>query len=379
MLGADTGLPVAYGVSPVRPLAQLAARVGLWGAVGIGVVGGLVGILRPPVQQVEAVAEQSHDETAVPAPVAGVAELVVQEWLTVDDDRDDEVFASLFVEPPAAPGASEGDLSVRRVSTVSGQARHEGYWAVTVAADVTETIPLPEGEAGDEGDGLEHVESTWFVEVAIVGDVDGRLAALTTPAIMPTPPEVVTGWYASSEAPRPAEDGPLTTAVEGFLGALLAGGGDPSRYLAPGGEVSAVTPVPFDEVRLVQMSADVLDDGQTRVLAEIDATTRGGTTTRLTYEILLEEWADRWEITEFSGAPTLLVGEAPPEDTGQSADDGDAPTGEVPTGDELEDEDPPLDDATSDTGAEDLPADEEPTDTGEAPADDPGTTTTADG
>jgi hypothetical protein len=342
VLGADTGLPTAYGVSPVRPLAQLAARVGLWGAVGIGVVGGLIGILRPPVQQVEAVAEQPDDGTAVPAPVAGVAELVVQEWLTVDDDRDDAVIESLFVEPPDAPAASQGDLSVVRVSTVSGQARHEGYWAVTVAADVSESVPLPEGEAGDDGDGFERVATTWFVEVAIVGDVDGRLAALTTPAVVPPPPEVVTGWYASSDSPRPAEEGPLATAVEGFLGALLAGGGDPSRYLAPGGELSAVTPVPFEEIRLIQMSADDLGDGQTRVLAEIDATTRGGTTTRLTYEIVLEEWTDRWEIIEFSGAPTLLAGE-PPEDTGRDTDDGDPPAGELPDDGDRDDAEPPAD------------------------------------
>ncbi|MDD9350607.1 conjugal transfer protein, partial [Mumia sp.] len=350
--GGDTVLSTAYGVSPVRPLAQLAARVGLWGAVGIGVVGGLVGILRPPVQQVEAVAEQSDDDTVVPAPVAGVAELVVQEWLTVDDDREDEVIEALFVEPPDALGASQGNLAVGRVTTVSGEARHEGYWAVTVAAEVTESIPLPEGEPGDAGDGLEHVGTTWFVEVAIVGDTDGRLAALTTPAIVPPPPEVVTGWYASTDRPRPAEEGPLTTAVEGFLGALLAGGGDPSRYLAPGGELSAVSPVPFVEVRLVQMSADDLGDGRTRVLAEIDATTRGGTTTRLTYEIVLEEWADRWEITQFSGAPTLLVGEPPPEDA-DDADDEEAPGGGVPGDGET-----PDDQAPADSGA--TPDDEAP-------------------
>lgn len=319
VLGGDAVL-TAYRVSPVRPWSQMAARIGLWSAVGIGVVGGMLGVLRPPVQQVEAVVEQADADTAVPAPVAGMAELVVQEWLTVDADgnRDEDVLDALFVEPIDGAGSSLGDLLVERVTTVSGQARHEGYWAVTVAADVVESVPVPAGEEGE----VEARPSTWFVEVAIVGDAEGALAALTAPAVVPAPPEVTTGWRPSSENPRSADDGPLSTTVQGFLDALLAGDGDPSRYMAPGGEVSAVAPAPFELVELVELSADELSDGRTRVLAEVVATTPGGTTTGLTYEILLEEWADRWEISQFAGAPTLLVGEPPADDTDETGDAG---------------------------------------------------------
>ncbi len=326
LLGVDDGMPTAYRVTPVRPLSQRAARIGLWSAVGIGVVGGVLGVLRPPVQQVEAVVEQSDDDTSVPAPVAGMAELVVQEWLTVDAEQgDDDVLDALFVEPIDGAGSSLGDLVVQRVTTVSGQARHEGYWAVTVAADVVETVPVPAGEVGE----VEERASTWFVEVAIVGDAEGALAALTAPAVVPAPPEATTGWKPSSEKPRSADDGPLSTTVQGFLDALLAGDGDPSRYMAPGGEVSAVTPTPFEAVELVELSADELPDGTTRVLAEVVATTPGGTATGLTYEILLEESADRWEIAQFAGAPTLLVGEPPAE---EPAADGDRPAdGETST------------------------------------------------
>lgn len=320
VLGGDVR-ETAYRVTPVRPLSQRAARIALWGAVGIGAVGGVLGVLRPPVQQVEAVVEQSDDDATVPAPVAGMAELVVQEWLTVDADEgdtDDDLLDRLFVEPIDGAGSSRGDLVVDRVTTVSGQARHDGYWAVTVAADVVETVPVPGGEDGE----VEQRPSTWFVEVAIVGDAGGGLAALTAPAVVPAPPEVTTGWKPSAERPRSADDGPLSTTVQGFLDALLAGGGDPSRYMAPGREVSAVSPSPFELVELVELSADELPDGTTRVLAEVVATTPGGTTTGLTYEIVLEEWADRWEVAQFAGAPTLLVGEPPADDAAGDTDTG---------------------------------------------------------
>lgn len=365
-----THFPRAYAATPVRPVAQLAARAGLWGAVGIGVAGGLVGLLRPPVQQVEAVVQEPDDAAFVPAPVAGMAELVVQEWLTVPFGReDDDTIDELFVDPPDSSGAADGDLTVERVVTVSGEARHEGYWAVTVAADVVETRELPDDGDDDPSNDFETLGGTWFVEVAIVGDVDGRLAALTTPSVLPAPPDVATGWRPSADRPRPADDGPLSTTVEGFLLALLAGDGDPSRYLAPGGEVEAVSPAPFDDVRLVEMSADELDGGRTRVLATVVATTPGGTTTELSYEILLEEWADRWEIVQFSGAPTLLVGEPPADEEADDAG-GDAPAGsdEDGSGDDGTPADRPDHDPVGGNGDGD-PGEDPPA--GDAPADDP--------
>lgn len=308
--GADAELvaldlpPERYGVRPVRPVVQLAARVGLWTAVGFGCLGGVVGLVRPPTQNVQAIVEQSGEGATVPAPVAGTAELIVQEWLTATDG-DAERLAHLFVRPPSLVSAASGDLTVGRVVTVAGEHRDEGYWAVTVAADVAETVEVD--PATGEG---ETAESIWYVELAIVGDVAGGLAALTTPAVVPAPPEAETDWRPSTHRPTTAGDEPLATTVEGFLGALLAGGGDPSRYLAPGLEVTAISPAPFETVELLEMAVDDLGTGELRALATVAATTPGGTSTHLSYEIVLVERSDRWEISRFAGAPTILV--APP-------------------------------------------------------------------
>lgn len=305
-IGSDVG--GHYDVRPVHPVTQLALRVGLWAAVAVGAVGGMFGLLRAPVQHVEAVAEQVDAAGAVPAPVAGTAELVVDAWLTAGS-ADDDALDALFVDPPDTSELRAGGLVVEGLTTVSGEERASGYWAVTVAADVVEAIPVD--DAASPGDSEpETVSSRWYLEVAIVGDVGGGLAALTTPALVPGPAEVATDWRASVDALRPPGDGPLALTVEGFLGALLADGGDASRYMAPGVEIDTLETPPFVAVDLVGMSDDELDDGMTRVLAEVTATTPGGSRTRLTYELMLSEWSDRWEIASFSGAPSVVVGPA---------------------------------------------------------------------
>jgi hypothetical protein len=311
-----------YRMRAPHPLAQLATRVGLWSAVALGALGGVVGLVRPPVHPADAVADGGGvDHGSVPAPVAGTAELVVETWLTAGEE-DEEALAALFLDPPSRDEIHQVALSIEGLATVAGEQRAAGYWAVTVAADVMEEVAV-EGETPEDEPTIEQLRATWYMEVAIVGDVDGRLLALTAPAVVPAPDGAVADWRASVEAPREAGDGLLAETVEGFLGALLADGGDPSRYLAPGGEIEAMTPAPFIAVELVAMTAEDYEDGQTRVLAEIVATTPGGTRTRLTYELMLGEWADRWEITRFSGAPSVVVAPAPDEGAAESGEDED--------------------------------------------------------
>lgn len=312
-----------YAVREIHPVVQLATRIGLWAAVVIGALGGLFGLIRPPVQQVEAAVQQIDDGALVPAPVAGTAELVVEAWLTASEADDAEAVDHLFVDPPTLADINPAGLVVEEATAVSAEQRAAGYWSVTVAVDVVETV-LVEGAEVVEGEAPEtaQVPSTWYVEVGIAGDVGGGLAAIAPPAVVPGPPPVDSDWLASAEDTRPAGDTPLAATVEGFLQALLAGGGDPTRYLAPGGELDAMDPAPFEAVQLMRMSADELEDGQTRVLAEALVTTPGGARMRLTYEIVLGEWADRWEVTSFSGAPTM-VASAPENEAGDEHDNDD--------------------------------------------------------
>lgn len=305
-----------YAVRPVRPLTQLVARVGLWTLVGLGCLGGIVALVRPSGS--DPAAEASMPEETVPAPVVRVAELVVEEWLTATGDDRDRLDA-LFVDPPSLRDAGEG-VAVERVTSLAGRQVAEGYWAVTVAADVVET-PLVGGpvEGGERGESAtattapdeepQPTLSRWYVEVGIVGDVEQGLAALTTPAVMPVPPALPDDTHVLDVAPSDAEPGdPITEVVDGFLRAMLTGDGDPTRYLAPGVSMTPADPPPFVDVRVEQIVSEPLsDDTEIWILAHVVATTPGGVERRFTYDLYAVAAVDRWEIVALSGVPTRTV------------------------------------------------------------------------
>lgn len=320
-----------YVPRPPRPILQLAVRILLWGAVTLGAVGGIVGLLRPPPATPVPVIAPSPSTVDIPAPVASVAEQAVQQWLTASDQEDRERLAALFIEPPALPdGAREGEdgeLTVGRLTTVAGRVMQEGsWWSVDVAAEVTESVPVVEGSddasvapdpaAPTEQAGEATRTSTWYVQVTIVGHVDTGLAALTTPAIMPTGPSVSTGWRATrTELRAPEPDSMTSRTVEGFFDALLAGQGDPSRYLSPGVDVTSAEAPMFADTEVAALAADQAPDGRSRILAQLTGVTPGGARRPLTYELLVVERIDRLEIVQFAGAPTLLDGSADPPDS----------------------------------------------------------------
>jgi hypothetical protein len=288
-------------------LAHLAARVVLWAALGLGCVGGVVGLVRATADPAPAPGPPSSGGGMdIPGPVASTAELVVERWLTATPD-DAARLTDLFVEPPELQGltSSSGDLTVERVRAIAGQMRQENYWSVTVAADVI----APDITAEDPG--AEPAVTTWYLEVGIAGDSNGRMAALAAPAVVPHPPRVSTGWRASvgpTIVPRAGD--PTAAAVEGFLDALLAGSGDPRRYVATGVDVTPLVPAPFSDVVVDKLAIDELPDGAHRVLAQVTATTPGGARLQLAYEVVVVERPDRLEVAGWSGAPAYLAGSA---------------------------------------------------------------------
>lgn len=299
-------LPEHYAVRPVRPVAQLAARVGLWGAVGFGCLGGLIGLIRPTAAADVPAVVAPVEEAGVPSPVSGVAERTVEAWLTATEN-DREALDALFVDGVSVADRGGAALTVADVSTVAGRRLEAGYWTVTVAADVTE--PPAGGAVDPAGGAAEPVTATWYVEVGIVGDVGAGLAALTTPAVMPAPPGVDDGWKRRDDDTwTPRDDDPIVGAVQGFLSALLTGEGDPLRYMATGGSITAADPPPFTEVVVLQMAVTGdRDDTEVRAWTQAEATTGGGSRRVVAYELVLTRSVDRWEITELSGVPLAVV------------------------------------------------------------------------
>lgn len=287
---------------PVRPNAQVAARVGLWALVALGAIGGLVGLLRPTTET----AAPSDDGAAgdvTPPEVAGFGELAVTTWIEAEGDGAEAQLDALFaVNPPS----SAGDAGRRRVNgdaiAIGTREVSDEYWAVTVVAPVDELVQ-----------GAWEPVGNWYVEVGIARTGDG-LVAVSEPAIVPAPGE-------PNDAPEPAgeglgvpaeEDEEMATTVEGFLSALLAGDGDVSRYLAPDTVILPVTPAPFRDVTLGRWAVTDTGDDTVRVRLSAQATSPAGGPRTVSYELGLAERAGRWEVTSLSGAPTIDPDESSP-------------------------------------------------------------------
>jgi hypothetical protein len=325
----DPAPPEHYVARPARPIAQLAARTGLWAAVALGCVGGCVGMLRPTPEVAAPVAADAADDP-MPAPVAGVAERAVAAWLIADAD-DQESLDELFVEPPAGDAPDTEGLSVVAADAVAGRATETGGWTVTVAVEVIEA-----GRAADAGDLLGDgagadaavsdpagtpttgadatgsddptvlpTTATWYVEVAVVGSAASGLQALTTPAIVPAPAAAGDGWKPDREgAEEPDPSDPIVATIEGFFAALLTGQGDPARYLSPGVQIGRIDPAPFVgisvshvEIRHGRNSAADL----ARAWVDVEVTTARGARQVLAYELVLAERQGRWEVREMAG------------------------------------------------------------------------------
>jgi hypothetical protein len=277
--------------TPVRPLAQLAARVGLWSLVGLGCLGFFLALLgagaaAPPPAPVA-------NAEGPPAGVAGFAEEATIAWLEATGDPADRASA-LFVDAPEPPSGPT-TASVRRTTVVGARQIDGDYWAVTVAAVVDER----------DRDRATVGTSTLYAEVGVVVGPAGEMAAVGTPAVVPGPPPLTIAVRAAGPTPGiPGVDDPVMVAAQGFLSALLTGTGDVSRYLAPGVEVTAVNPPPFTEVTVDRLSVSEID-GATRARVLAVATTAAGGRRTVGYELGIRERAGRWEITSISGAPAL--------------------------------------------------------------------------
>jgi hypothetical protein len=285
-------------VEPVRPGAQLAARAGLWSLVVIGCLGGIAGVLRPAPAAPVVASESSS--TGASAGVAGFAELAVGAWLEATDSTGDRL-AALFLDPPAVPGGST-TLEVRRVASVATRRVEDGYWAVTVAAEVVEA----------DRDRAVVSAPTLYVEVGVVDGPGGALGAVGVPALVPAPASISTGVrVAAPSLGVPPPDDPVATTTQGFLTALLTGAGDVSRYLAPDVTLAAVAPAPFVEVTVERLGVEDLGDGSARVRVSAVATTAAGGRRTVGYELAVVERDGRWEIRSISGAPTLEPARGP--------------------------------------------------------------------
>lgn len=254
------------------PWAVRLTRLGLWSLVALGALGGLVAAVRPTTTVIQPAGDRPEP---VPTGVAGVAEVAARRWLS---------HASPIAGRAVAPAVRVDDTTALHVRRLG-----DDYWAVTVAAAVR-TPAMAESRL-------------WYLEVG-VARAAGQLRPVGDPAVVPPPADPTPLAAASASLTHPSPDDPVVATAEAFLRALLAGGGDPVRYIAPGTAIAAATEAPFRELSVARAGVLAERPGARRLRVAVTAATADGVAVDMTYELDLAERDGRWEITALAGAPS---------------------------------------------------------------------------
>jgi hypothetical protein len=241
---------------------------------------------------------------------------LTETWLRAD--RGDQALVASLTEASVgtlpATGMTIRDSSVAAL-TAGDPTRSGTTWMVTVGVDVAEpapgTMPPAAGDAraGEDAESPEPV-LVWvrrYFQVPVVvqrpadEDEPFAVAALALPAPVPGP--------ASADAP--GLDYPRTIpitseageSVAAFLGALVAGEGEITRYLRPGTAIQPVTPPPYTAVSVTsiggshEISDDPSDGDGTHALVTAELTRPDGEKTTAQYVLTLVARDGRWEVS----------------------------------------------------------------------------------
>ncbi|MGW7208456.1 conjugal transfer protein [Streptomyces sp. NPDC054837] len=270
------------------------SRVALWTLIAAGPIALGLSLTSPSASTAVTAATQDPPAatvrtTAVGADPSGYAQLFVSAWLRSSADDASSAQARLaqsmapHVELPDPLSAAQSPPPVS-VTAVRSAQRAPGAWSVTVAAQYADgrvryyAIAVAADRAG-----------TWFA-------VTGAPGVVAAPARVEAPTSV----YGVS-----VPQGDLSSAIGEFLAAYLTGAGQVERYLAPGVQLTAVSPAPYTAVAVQQVSAvqDVAAGERVpangtwvRVLAQVEARDADGRWP-LAYELALRARSGRWEVS----------------------------------------------------------------------------------
>ena len=105
---------------------------------------------------------------------------------------------------------------------------------------------------------------------------------------------------------------PVATSASQFLGALLGGSGDVTRYVSPGAAITAVSPPPYSAVRLMEVRTDQdlhkspqasATQGVVRVFVTAEATVAADQKVTVQYAVTMRLREGRWEVAALDAAP----------------------------------------------------------------------------
>ena len=244
-------------------------RLSLWALVLVGAGGGACAAARPTPT---AAPPPTAPTTTAPPGLDGVAELAAREWL-LDQSR------------PERPDLANR-LTVENTSVVATRRAGVHVWTVTVAATLRHADGTP---------------ATWYLDVGVTSTTSG-LRPVGAPAVVPPPADTTPLLPRSVALQVPAPDDQIASTAEAFLGALLAGRGDPVRYASPDARPFPPFGEPFTDLELERIGVLSHDGERTRIRVAVRATTPDGIAFDLVYELDLRSRDGRWEVESLSGA-----------------------------------------------------------------------------
>jgi hypothetical protein len=297
-------LPAWAGAERSRPLLDAAWKVRLVrGAIVAAVVVGslsgplaLLASLRPmPAQAIG----QRQPPSSLGA--QGFAELYVATYLSQAGEDHPDAAKGFYPNDVDLTGVAPGQLYLARTTAVAAEQQASGYWAVTVAADVLETV---KGKLRPLG--------IRYYQVGVYSDGHGYVAT-SLPAEVQAPPAVSPPPLLLDAMAPPTDGDPVAGALSRFFDALLAGHGELARYVTPSSGLETLSPLPFTGITLRALAVYPPDEGATPSMAqaEVVGTDQGGHVTVLHYTLDIVQADGRWVVSRIRGA-TPLDGQTAP-------------------------------------------------------------------
>lgn len=281
-------------------LASKVASYALYLALGMGVLAFLVQILG--IGSSTAAPITQHDDrpaAGVEATVGEYASRYVVTWL--ESTRTDHQALEQFVKLPSSTQLPDAKFAVANPAVADLVSKGNDLWTATIAATVT----------GQTKTGKPAPAARRYFQVSISNPTKGALIALALPSPI-AGPDVASSRDTDYDLRLSTSD-PVWTSTEQFMGALLAGSGDITRYLTPGADIKAITPAPYVGVRLSDLRG--FDDGTTtenpkdgtklKVIATVQLVNNTSQATTAQYALTLTARASRWEVTAIDLTPQL--------------------------------------------------------------------------
>ncbi len=289
-------------------LATLAVTGLLWAALTAGPVGLALAVVQAGGPARPAAAAPVVDRSGEQAAVGEFAQRLVVVWL--QSRRGQEGALAPLVQGGSRDGVQLPDVPWRAEQPATAGLRHVAgeAWSVTVGVTVS---PL----AAPAGAGVRR-----YFQVAVTYRA-GAMVAPMLPAPVAAPPAAAAEALGYRYPVAPG--GAVSTAVTGFLAALLTGSGDVTRYVSPGSVIPAVTPAPYRAVTVGEVLADrdvpgsalpATGGDRVRVLVTAAAGPSARQQLSVQYALTLTARAGRWEVTALDPTPELAssAGGPPP-------------------------------------------------------------------